>query len=316
MLNKSENRIKSFSDIMITLAALELMAFFYYGIRAVWLGVFCMAVSLAAEFAVVKLRRKKFAAEDFFCLTDGLIIALMLPASINLKIAAAACLFGIIIGKNIFGGRENMIFSPAAAAYVFVSVSWGRELLSYPKPYTKLGFFGKPDELVSSFTSTFNQSGKIEESLYEVLMGSFAGPMGTVCVLIIAVAAAVLLARRGISVFAFAGIMAASLVPALIFPYMGDINASAAGVFMTNMTLFAAVYIGSDKRIVPEKWYLALVYGIVLGAVSYGLLVQTGKENMIVPAAVMLAPLALWLRKLSDRFSIETTKGADADEQN
>lgn len=316
MLAKKKSRGTALPDIMITLAALELMAFFYYGIRAVWLGMVCITASLVSEFILLRARRAEFTAKDLYCVSDGLIIALMIPASIDWKIPAAACVFAVIV-KHIFGGRENMIFSPSAVGYVFMLSSWSRELLSYPEPYTKLGIFEKAAELTDSASRNFIETGKLPESNYELLMGSFAGPMGAVSILIIAVSAAVLIARKGMSAPAFCAFVGTIAVLAAVFPYMGTPYESVRGMLVTNMTLFAAVYIISDKRIVPKKWYYALIYGIIVSAVTYGLFMVTGKENIIVSVSVLLTPAALAFRKLSDKkpLAAENGKGADNNEQ-
>lgn len=314
-LRKKNKRIP-LPDILITLAALELMAFFYYGIAALWLGAVCVGISLVSDLMILRFRRKDFTVKDLYCISDGLIIALMLPAGIDWKIPAAACVFASIV-KNIFGGRENMIFSPPGTAYIFMAASWATKLLAYPEPYTKLGIFGNPENLTESLSRQFNDSGKISATNYELLMGSFAGPMGAVSLLIIAVSAAVLIARKGISVPAFCGVIGGTAALGAIFPYMGTSLESVRGIFATNMTLFAAVYIVSDKRIAPQKWYLGLIYGILAAAVSYGLLMLTGKENSIISASVILTPAGPAMGKLSEKISLrgENAKGADEIEQ-
>lgn len=316
MLAKKKSRGMALLDIMITLAALELMAFFYYGIRAVWLGMICIAVSMVSEFILLRSRRAEFTAKDLYCVSDGLIIALMLPASIDWKIPAAACVFAAV-AKHIFGGRENMIFSPSAVAYVFIISSWSKELLSYPEPYTKLGIFERAAELTDSASLNFIETGKLAESNYELLMGSFAGPMGAVSILIISVSAAVLIARKGISASAFCGTVGGLVILSAAFPYMGNPLESVRGMLVTNMTLFAAVYIISDKRIAPKKWYYAAIYGIIVSAVTYGLFMVTGKENIIISVSILLTPAALAFRNLSDKKSLsaENAKGADDNEQ-
>ena len=102
-------------DIMVTLLTLELMDYFYYGVRAAVLGSVCAAASVAAEMICLRLMHRKFTADDLTCVSDALILSLMLPAVLDLKIAALACVFAAVSVTNIFGGRLNMIFSPAAA---------------------------------------------------------------------------------------------------------------------------------------------------------------------------------------------------------
>ena len=83
MLNKKRKERHIWIDIIITLLALELMAYFYYGMKALMLGGVCIAVSLAAELITLRLLHRKFTADDLTCTSDGLITALMMPAAIS-----------------------------------------------------------------------------------------------------------------------------------------------------------------------------------------------------------------------------------------
>ena len=55
MLKKKRSERLVFSDIMLTLLTLELMSYFYYGIRAVVLAGVCVGCSLMAEIISLRL---------------------------------------------------------------------------------------------------------------------------------------------------------------------------------------------------------------------------------------------------------------------
>ena len=147
MLKKARKERLIWLDIMMTLMALALMSYFYYGVRSAVLCGICVAVSLVAEIVSLRLMGRHFKADDLTCTSDALILALMLPACMDYSIAVIASVFAVVVAKNVFGGRKNMIFSPAAAAYVFALTSWGSKLLMFPEPHNKLGVFEKPDTL-------------------------------------------------------------------------------------------------------------------------------------------------------------------------
>ena len=293
-------------DIMITLLTLELMEYFYYGTRAVVLGTVCVGASLAAELISLKLMRRRFTADDLTCVSDALIIALMLPAAFDYKIAAAAGVFAVVAAKNVFGGRLNMIFSPAAAAYVFMYTSWKNQLLMFTEPHVHTGVFEKAGSLVSSASHAFNISGKIDLSDFEILMGNMSGAPGAVSILLLAVAAAVLLFRRSISAGAFIGTISATVLLAAIVPAAVSRVDSVKYTLVTNMVLFAAVYIIADRRIAPKRDYFAFFYGFFIASFSYILTLTTAKENSIVLVSLVFTPVALGFRNLEKR--IETVE--------
>lgn len=303
MQKKAKTQRRIWLDVMITLTALELMAVFCYGARAFILAVVCMAVSLVAELVALRMMKRRFTADDLSCISDGLIIALMMPAVIDFRIPALACLVAVIIAKNIFGGRQNMIFSPMAVAYIFVLTSWGKELLSYPQPYSGADLLSESAELVHSASYTLNTTGILSASDFEILMGNLAGPMGGMCILLLAVSAAVLLFRRDISSGAFTGVIAGTIIMCILCPLSGDAIQSLKYVLSTNMVLFASIYIISDTRIAPERNYLAFFYGLFIAFASYVVLITTGQENVMIIMSVLFTPVALGMKNLEKRIA-------------
>ena len=296
---------------MLTLLTLELMAYFYYGVRSLVLAAVCVSVSAAAEIVSVRLMKRKFSADDLTCTSDALIIALMFPAVMDYKIAAIATLFAVVAAKNIFGGRINMIFSPAAAAYVFVLTSWGRKLLQYTEPHVKTGVFDEPEVLVNSASHTFNLSGTFRYSDIEILLGNFSGPAGAVSILLLAVAAVILMFRRSISAGAFLGTLFGTGFFAVVTPAVSSKADSLKYSLVTNMVLFAAIYIVSDVRIAPKRDYYAFFYGLFIGVFSYVLVLTGAKENAIVIVSVLFTPVALGFKNLEKRIDNAAQEYAD-----
>ena len=161
MRNKIKSQRFIWIDIMLTLIALVIMEYFYYGIRTVFLCGICVTVSMAAEIISLRLMKRKFTADDLTCISDALILSLMLPAVMDYTIAAIACIFSVTVAKNVLGGRKMMIFSPAAAGYVFLLTSWKSQVLMFTEPHVHTGIFEKAETLVSSAGHSFNTSGRM-----------------------------------------------------------------------------------------------------------------------------------------------------------
>lgn len=297
-------------DIMFTLMALELMGYFYYGIRAVLMSSICAAVSVLTEIVSLRLMGRKFTADDLTCISDALIVSLMLPAAIDYRIAAIGSVFTVTVAKNVFGGRSNMIFSPAAAAYVFIITSWKSQALMFTEPHVHTGIFEKAGNLVSSASHSFNVSGRLSCTDFEILLGNFVGPTGAVSILLLAVAAVILILRRDISGGAFIGTIAGTSVMAFLVPASVDPSDSVKYALSMNMVLYAAIYIISDRRIAPKRNYYAFFYGFFIAVFSYILVLTTAKENAIVTASVLFTPAALGFRNLEKRI-----EQAERDEQ-
>lgn len=308
MLKKMKSERLVWLDVTITLLALELMAYFYYGVRSLAIAGLCVTVSLAADIISVRLMGRRFTADDLSCTSDALIIALMLPSVMSYKVAALASLFAVVVAKNIFGGRVNMIFSPAAAAYIFVLTSWGRDLLLFTAPHVKTGILGKPQELVNSASHVFNMTGRMEYTNFEIMLGNFSGAAGAVSILLLAVSALILMFRRDISAGAFIGTIAGTALFAYVAPIIPNRADSVRYSLVTNMVLFAAIYIVSDRRIAPKRNYYAFFYGLFIGIVSYVIVLTTAKENAIVIVSVLFTPIALMFKNLEKRIELASTE--------
>ncbi|MBR3761057.1 MAG: RnfABCDGE type electron transport complex subunit D [Ruminococcus sp.] len=296
-------------DIMITLVALELMSCFYYGMRSAVLGGICIVVSLITEMICLRLMSRRFTADDLTCTSDALIIALIMPATMDYKIVAIACIFAVVAAKNVFGGRKNIIFSPAAAAYIFVLTSWEKMLLLYPEPHAKTGIFDEPEGLVNSVSYVYNTTGKMNHTDFELLMGNFSGPAGSVSILMLLIAAVMLILRKDISAGAFMGTIIGTAFLSYIVP--ASPTAKIGYNFVTNMVIFAAVYIISDRRIAPKRQYYAFFYGLFIAVFSYVIVITTGKENAIVIVSVLFTPVSLGIKNLEKKIDLARSEASE-----
>ena len=302
MLSKVKQERFVFMDIFIALIALEIMSYFYYGFRAVMIAGLCVTASFGCEYFSTILMGKKFTADNLSCVNDGLIIALMMPSTVDWKIPFFAGIFASVAGKNIFGGRRNMIFSPAAVGYLFAFTSWKNEILKYPSPFAKTDIFESSQKLVDSASHTFNTTGKLSVTDYDILMGNFVGPMGAVSILLLAISLVFLLLRRDLSAGSVIGFLCGTAIMGLILPVGDNTIESLKLLLATNMTLFSAVFIISDKRTAPQKIHFGFFYGMFIALTSYVLLLITGIENLSVIIAVLFTPVALALRQLETKI--------------
>lgn len=130
-------------DVMLCMAALYLIAAFYYGWRAVMLGVVSMAVCMLCEWLGSILRLERHNAHDISALVTGMMIPLMLPASIPYYVVIVADVFAILLVKYAFGGTGYNLFNPAAGGLLFVTLCWPQLVFAYPATFTNPEVFGE-----------------------------------------------------------------------------------------------------------------------------------------------------------------------------
>lgn len=287
-------------DLMMTLIAAAFMAYSYYGIRIVIICIICMASCFITDAVCIHLRGKKLAAEDICSPVTGMIIALMMPASVPYDILIITCIAAIIIGKQAFGGRKNLIFSPAATGFVFAALSWKSIILMYPKPYAQLTLDSEvSNTLFSSLSSVINSTSAVNVSDTDLMLGIFTGPIGATNLIVLIVCALVLIFRKSIAGMTTIGMLITVILCASVFRGDLSVKESVLYALIGNMTVFTAIYIISDIRIAPKSAPAQFTYGIINGAAAYFLLSYIHLENAAVYAAVILSPLAMAMDEYS-----------------
>ncbi|MBN1919258.1 MAG: RnfABCDGE type electron transport complex subunit D [Verrucomicrobia bacterium] len=107
--------------VVIALIPATIAAVYFWGWRCVWLIVVSYLFGGAAE-VIFSVVRKEEVNEGF--LVTGILFPLTLPASTPWWVVALGIVFGVVIGKEIFGGTGKNFFNPALVARVFVYISF------------------------------------------------------------------------------------------------------------------------------------------------------------------------------------------------
>lgn len=98
--------------------------FFGWGnlINVVW----CIAVALASEAAILGLRKKPvaFFLKDNTAAVTGLLLGLSLPQFAPLWVSAIAVISAIVVAKQLYGGLGSNPFNPAMVGYALVLISF------------------------------------------------------------------------------------------------------------------------------------------------------------------------------------------------
>lgn len=98
--------------------------FFGWGnlINVVW----CIAIALASEAAILKLRSKPvmFILRDNTAAVTGLLLGLSLPQLAPWWVSAVAVISAIVIAKQLYGGLGSNPFNPAMVGYALVLISF------------------------------------------------------------------------------------------------------------------------------------------------------------------------------------------------
>ena len=184
-------------DVMLCMAALYLIAAFYYGGRAIMLGLVSMAVCMLCEWLGSLLRLERHNPHDISALVTGMMIPLMLPAGVPYYIVIVADCFAILLVKYAFGGTGYNLFNPAAGGRLFVTLCWPQTVFANPAIVSHPEGFGEVTARTTNSIAYVLHVGSVPSTdMTSVMLGLHPGPMGTLNGLVL-LACMLFLAARG-----------------------------------------------------------------------------------------------------------------------
>lgn len=289
-------------DFLFIILVLVFMSMVNYGLRPLYIFIISIASSYVADLICLYLRRKKFDKKDLSAIVSGGIIALMMPASVPIGILIITDIFSIVIGKQIFGGKGNMIFNCSATALAFASVCWKNSILMYPVPNEVISFSSDISSgLTSSLTNVLDWATIPAVSDFDIMLGKFTGPMGATHIIILIVCAVVLMFRRSLPASVFISGFVSIAFLSYIFPKFGDSRLTSMYYEMiSGMTIFGLIFLASDYYTSPRNGLSGILYGISIGIVTSVFRHIGSVENAIVFAVIIVNPL----KNTLDKFSI------------
>ena len=251
-------------DVIIALCALYFMAFYFYGLRALTLGLVSgLAASLADWFCQL-LRGKSPYLRDISALVTGLIIPLTMSAAVPYYVVIAASVFAVVFVKHVFGGVGQSAFNPAAAGIAFAIACWPDKIFAYPAPFAKPEVFGEVTVSLSSGPAwSIFQGGVPSIDVLDLLLGKFAGPMGLTNILVLGACMFYLLFRNAVHWESLLGFYAPMVVFTMLFPRI-EVNGPTALVLeaITGMWVFGGIFMLSEPGTLPKRSVSRFVYGL------------------------------------------------------
>ncbi len=257
-------------DAIIAMLPLYAMATYYYGKRALALGLLSVMVTTAFDMLCVIARRNIPNIRDLSPTVTGMLIPLLMPASIRFEVVAAAALFGIAVAKHPFGGVGENIFNPAVAGAAFAVVCWPKSMFLYPVPFDRLPIaVDSTQKLINSPAYTLSLGGAPNTDLLDMLLGNFAGPMGATNILVLCTCFLFLAVRKTVSVWMTGAFLTGAALVAIAVPRaMLTPISSVSYELMTGLTLIGAIFLINDPVTSPKRKLPKILYGFLAGVVS------------------------------------------------
>lgn len=267
----------------------------------VWAVTFIVGGHIEMANAVM---RKHEVNEGF--LVTGFLFPLILPPTIPLWQVAVGIAFGVIVGKEIFGGTGMNVLNPALTARAFLFFAYPAQIsgdavwiaANNTDGFTGATWLGKAASDPAALEGL---------SWFDAFAGFIPGSMGETSALAVLMGAGVLIATRVGSWRTMAGVVLGTVVMSLVLNAAGsDTNPMFAMPFWWHMVLggwaFGAVFMATDPVSSAFTDTGRLLYGIGIGVV----VVLIRVVNPAYPEGMMLAILFMNLfAPLFDHFVVQ-----------
>lgn len=255
----------------------------------IYVTTFVVGIAWELLFAV---RRNHEINEGFF--VTSVLFALIVPPSVPLWQVALGISFGVVIGKEVFGGTGKNFLNPALTGRAFLFFSYPAQM-SGDTVWTAVdGFSGATplSQLASGGVDNLEQPSGEMLTWFDAFSGNMQGSIGEVSSIAILMGAALLLLTRIASWRIMSGVLLGMVATSLLFNAIGSETNPMFSVpwhwhLVVGGFLFGAVFMATDPVSAAMtdtgKW----VFGALIGV----MVVLIRVVNPAFPEGMMLAIL-------------------------
>lgn len=263
-------------DVIISLLPALVMAVVWFGSRALVLTAVCIGTAVLAEWVSRRVMKRPNTLGDLSAVVTGLILALNLPATLPLWMAAIGSIVAIVVVKQMFGGIGQNFVNPAMTARIILMVSFPTAMARWTAPLASAWSADAVTTATPMASLAASSGGNLSAdlpSLWQMLVGYHGGSMGEVCALALLVGGVYLIIRRVISPIIPAAYIGTVAVWMLLAGH-GDLRFVAYELLGGGL-LLGAFFMATDYATSPitakGKWIFGIDCGIITSVIRlYG----------------------------------------------
>ncbi|MFH1154684.1 MAG: RnfABCDGE type electron transport complex subunit D [Pseudomonadota bacterium] len=232
-------------------------------------GVICLSVSTAMiwELLFNVAARRSISIGDCSAAVTGLLMGMMLPATVPWWGVVIGTFVAIVVGKQVYGGIGANPFNPTLIGIAVLMVSWKNffdfdaALLTYDFSFKALAPLSALRHQGPSAVDLF--------SLSDLILGKQVGAIGSVCGLALIIGGLYLILRGyirwEISMAYIVGIIVTAIIFSAIHPekYAGPLFH-----LFTGYTLLGAFFLATETSSSPVNLIPMLIYGAMGGVMT------------------------------------------------
>jgi electron transport complex protein RnfD len=247
-------------SVIVTLIPAVSFSIYQFGLYVLFMYAVSVATCVAAEWVVVRWRKRPLSINDGSAVLTGVLLVMILPPRFPYYGIVLGAVVSIVIGKQIFGGLGYNIFNPALVGRAFLAAAYPVQITSWVDPRVGVS-------AVSGATPLARMKFDAIMTPYsELFFGRIPGSIGEASALLVIIGAIYLIAKRYIKWRIPASIFATVVVLGGIFyginpaKYPDPIFHLFAGGLM-----IGALYMATDMVTSPITKKGCVFFGIGIG---------------------------------------------------
>jgi electron transport complex protein RnfD len=291
--------------VIIALVPTTIYGVYLFGAHALLLIAVSVAASAASERLFRLITKQPSRLADCSAAVTGLLLALVLPPSTPLWMAALGAVMAIVVAKEFFGGLGNNPFNPALIGRAFLLMSFPAAMTSWAKP----GQFWSGVDAASTATplNMIKQGAAMKDVFasvnatdlggfyWQLFLGNRAGSIGETSILLVTIGGIFLIA---VGVIRYV-IPLAALVSTALFAWVFGMDPLLS--VLSGGVAFGAFFMATDYSTSPMTAKGQAIYGAGIGLIVILIRKLGGFPEGVTYAILVMNMLSPFLDRLRAR---------------
>ena len=257
-------------DMILAALVLGVFSAATYGLRVLFLMAVSLITALVCEAVCCIIGRRHLRMVlDGTAAVTGLTVSLLMSPMVDTWVPMVGTAFAIVVAKAPFGGTGRNVFNPAAAGVALLTYFFPEQMFTYPSVQSHqilpLQMVLNQDEVITEVSLAAQlKTGAIPSiDRLDILLGNYAGAIGTTAFLILLTLVCYLMVRRTVSHWIVLPYLVTCALIAWLLP-LPSMNPMLSFMLQlgSGYVLFAGVFLINDPVTAPRFWLGRLVYGI------------------------------------------------------
>ncbi|HOJ11231.1 MAG TPA: RnfABCDGE type electron transport complex subunit D [Clostridiales bacterium] len=292
-------------DVVIALVPAIISGVRFFGPRVLAVLLTTVVSCVLWEYLSEKAMKRRITISDFSAVVTGVLLALNLPPSIPLWIAAVGGFVAIVLIKQLFGGIGQNFMNPALGARVILMLSWTQQMTNWTNPLA-------PDAVSSATPLAVLKKGHeivdmVRPDYLQFFLGHAVGSIGETSVLALLIGGLYLIYRKVISPVIPLSFIGSAALFGWIFggntPFTGDFlyHILAGGIIL------GAFFMATDYSTSPVTTKGRIIMGIGCGIITSIIRLYANYPEGVSFAILLMNVLT----PMIDKYTIPATFGGE-----